>query len=174
MLTRTLSIFLFCLLSLPGISQDTVGITDIYLQVNGDSILLAYSKGNNELFSGCVKNEYDNHQLQFIIRYREGYKIDTKSFYKNGAVSEELNYVNGKLHGQYFCWDEEGKILIEGKYENGLEQGFWTFYNHGVRTSLGSYRYGCKSGIWKYFDERGKLIRREFWEGCKIHSVKEY
>lgn len=174
MLNKILLIIFFSLIYVQGSSQDTVGITEIYLQTDNNSVLLAYSKNDSKLFTGYVCDKYSNHQIQFVTYYKEGCKISTTSFYDNGEKSEVLLYVDGKLQGSYFCWDEDGKILIEGKYENGLEHGFWTFYNHGVRNSFGTYRFGCKSGIWKYFNEKGEMIKKEFYEGCKIKSVKEY
>jgi antitoxin component YwqK of YwqJK toxin-antitoxin module len=38
-------------------------------------------------------------------------------------------YENGELNGDYKTWFENGKLYVEGEYENGKEVGEWIFYN---------------------------------------------
>jgi antitoxin component YwqK of YwqJK toxin-antitoxin module len=47
----------------------------------------------------------------------------------------EANYKNGKKHGDWFIWDDNGTMRFEMHYTNGE-----------------------KTGLWKMFDENGNLV----------------
>ena len=47
--------------------------------------------------------------------------------------SEKLEYIgyrkNGKIHGEYYKYHENGKIMVAGKFRNGYYSGTWKFYD---------------------------------------------
>ena len=45
---------------------------------------------------------------------------ETKTkFYENGQKESEGNYKDGKMHGLWTEWDEEGNVTEQAKFENG-------------------------------------------------------
>lgn len=71
-------------------------------------------------------------------------------YYKNGKTQTISNYENGKLHGSYKEFYENGKISIEGHY--------WE---------------GDKDSVWVYYDEQGNETKSELWErGLQVNTDK--
>ena len=69
---------------------------------------------------------------------------------------------NGKKHGLWKYYDEDGKLIGGGCYENGKEVGPWkTYWNNGKLLSEGCYKNGEKIGIWKYYDKNGILTEEK-------------
>jgi hypothetical protein len=64
---------------------------------------------------------------------------------KNGVlILKTQTNRSGKLHGQFTSWDDNGKMIESGVYDNGLKEGPWsTIDEHGIsRTSY--YRQGVR------------------------------
>ena len=96
------------------------------------------------------------------------------------TVQEEVDS-KGVRHGDYTVWDDE-LLVIEGRYENDLEQGLWRYwhpngglsqelesdrgvaegpYHHwhdnGALAISGAFSGGSPTGPWIYWDRRGRL-----------------
>ena len=64
-------------------------------------------------------------------------------------------------------FDENGTLLQEGYFENGLEEGEWKFYsNKGWLLYTGSYESGKRTGNWFKLNKRGKKTPLDYsdWE----------
>jgi hypothetical protein len=49
-----------------------------------------------------------------------------RSFHlRSGTRRKECWYNNGKLHGRFRTWEENGKYLEQGGYTNGMRDGVW-------------------------------------------------
>lgn len=55
--------------------------------------------------------------------------IQATYFYDNGQVKQEGVYLDGKLHGQWESYNEDGTKQTSGEYNQGEKIGTWTFYN---------------------------------------------
>ncbi len=77
-------------------------------------------------------------------------------FYDHGALLREEHYVNGLLDGMMTEYDIQGKVLTQGDFIEGLEEGFW-FFEHGDHREEGQYSMGMRNGNWKYFFNDGSL-----------------
>ncbi|RNC92823.1 MAG: nicotinic acid mononucleotide adenyltransferase [Allomuricauda sp.] len=49
-------------------------------------------------------------------------------FHDNGTIAQTGHMLKGKLHGQWFMYNVEGKKIASGKYEDGIRQGKWMFW----------------------------------------------
>lgn len=57
---------------------------------------------------------------------------------------------NGKWHGHYKEFYENGALLKKGAFLNGKEDGVWTTFDFsGIVTKKGMYKNGLKQGPWK-------------------------
>ncbi|WP_343487095.1 nicotinic acid mononucleotide adenyltransferase [Allomuricauda sp. d1] len=57
-----------------------------------------------------------------------GDMVKATYFHDNGEIAQTGFYLNGKLHGQWRMYNEEGKKIATGKYEMGQRSGKWFFW----------------------------------------------
>ena len=62
-----------------------------------------------------------------------------------------------------------GKVEFEGKIENGLREGPWTYYYPtGQKKAVGNYKEGLKDGNWTMFKENGVQETVEVYKYGKL------
>ncbi len=80
----------------------------------------------------------------------------SKTFYKNGNITEIMHYKMGKLHGLVKRYALEGGLLDDLIYVDGKLNGLAKYYNaKGKIIYTGIYKNDEKVGKWEYF-ENGK------------------
>ena len=81
-----------------------------------------------------------------------------QSYFSNGNIEYEAEFVNGKLDGFTRVWLEDGTLISESEYSNDQAHGLWIKYH-----LLGSikykvrYEYGKKHGYERWFYENGQV-----------------
>ncbi len=56
--------------------------------------------------------------------------IEVVYYHDNGVVSQTGTYtLDGKLQGEWFRYDTEGKKQVSANYDNGKKVGKWFFWN---------------------------------------------
>lgn len=50
-------------------------------------------------------------------------------YYDNGQVKQEGYYLDGKLHGKWVAFNEDGSKQSIGEYNKGAKSGKWFFWN---------------------------------------------
>lgn len=58
-----------------------------------------------------------------------GNLVKATYFYDNGKVKQEGFYKDGKVHGKWISYQENGDKLAMGEYQNGQKTGKWFFWN---------------------------------------------
>lgn len=54
-------------------------------------------------------------------------------YYDNGTIQQEGTFnAAGKLHGNWYSYDANGKKIVAAKYENGDKVGKWFFWTDDV------------------------------------------
>jgi antitoxin component YwqK of YwqJK toxin-antitoxin module len=84
-----------------------------------------------------------------------------ESYFANGKLSERYTLVEGKFHGKYTSFYENGNLRAEGQYENNIMVGEWKYY----------YEDGEMLSRQKF--EKGKLIFLEAWDEESNLIVKD-
>lgn len=86
-----------------------------------------------------------------------------KTWYDNGAREMEVTFAGNKLSGTCRKYSmETDKLIAEGNYIRGVEQGYWqTYFEDGQIKTTQTYKGGQLDGPFKSYDEQGQLI----WEG---------
>ena len=95
-------------------------------------------------------------------QYKDG-KLHGKkiTYYPNGKVTEETNFVNGLKEGENNYYSPESVLLKKLKYRNDKLVGEAFHYDaSGAVMIEGFYKEGRKNGIWKYY-KGGKLVLEE-------------
>lgn len=72
-----------------------------------------------------------------------------KEYYLNGKPKALLNYDEGKIHGKAEFYYDTGKLMLEGKFKEGI-----------------------KKGKWNHYTETGQLFNKENWKKSKNKSDK--
>jgi len=98
-----------------------------------------------------------------------------KWYYKSGQLLRDENFRKGLEDGMMHEYLEDGTIITEGEYIDGLKEGEW-LYQYGDHKEIGKYRDGQKSGIWKYFHLTNENLNfeGEFVDGVPNGKHKFY
>jgi len=62
----------------------------------------------------------------------EGDKIKYTEFYPNGQVIQTGYFLNGKNHGIWTSYNQDGTKKAEGTFENGKKTDAWFFWNDAI------------------------------------------
>ena len=81
-----------------------------------------------------------------------------RSYYQNGNLEYEAEFVNGKLDGTSRVWSEDSALYSKSEYSNGQPHGVWIiFHSNGAVMHEVQYEYGQKHGVEKWYYENGQL-----------------
>ena len=97
------------------------------------STCFAQSTVKTNYENGSVKSEYvQEGDLVAVTHFYKSGQVKETGFFKNetpdgkweafavnGSKTAEINYLNGKRHGEFRVWDEFAGAYIEMKYANG-------------------------------------------------------
>jgi hypothetical protein len=78
------------------------------------------------------------------------------------SVTEHLRFSGTRLHGRFARFSRTGKLLIDGRYKNGIEDSVWSFYDAESRLIAR-----------KYF-VKGELTKTESFENAILISDREH
>ena len=65
-----------------------------------------------------------------------GNLVKSTYYYENGKVSQEGFYKDGKVHGQWTSYDQNGNKIAIGEYNNGVKTGKWFFWNKATLSEV--------------------------------------
>lgn len=91
------------------------------------------------------------------------------AYYKSGKIRcnfycNEINYEdieNSKFESKMTIYSKEGKIIIEGNYENGLKSGKWNYFTDlGVKDMEEEYEKGILNGMYARYYDNNKLYEK--------------
>lgn len=160
-----------------------------------------YKNGKKD---GTWKTYYSDDQVKQLDEYKDGDLRKTVTYYTDGSVQRERNFLNKKEHGvdKSFEW-ETGVQKSEKYYENGKQVGkqmqyFSSNLNDYIQISnyskegkmdgkytetyaetnkmkvQGQYKDGKKIGVWKYGNKDGKVTKEEKYENGKLIETKKF
>ena len=108
------------------------------------------------IISGCT-------YFEFIEKSAPQINIDIeRSYFPNGNIEYEAEYINDKLDGLSRVWLEDGTLISESEYSNGQPHGKWMQYHpNGSMKYEVYYEYGKKTGGEKWFYENGQIKSKQ-------------
>lgn len=82
-------------------------------------------------------------------------------YYQNGQKKVEGYYnAEGRKHGKWVYWREDGKKWSEGYFFEGKDDKLRrTWHENGQKHYQGKYNKGTRVGIWKFWDENGRMVK---------------
>ncbi|WP_298474645.1 nicotinic acid mononucleotide adenyltransferase [uncultured Maribacter sp.] len=58
----------------------------------------------------------------------EGEMVKATYYHENGKIAQTGFFVNEKLQGEWKMYNEEGRKIAMGQYNNGVKTGKWFFW----------------------------------------------
>ena len=104
------------------------------------------------IITGCT-------HLREVYKPSPPLNIDVeRSYFSNGNIEYEAEFVNGKLDGLSRVWLEDGTLISESEYSNDQPHGIWIKYHPigSVKYKV-RYEYGKKHGYERWFYENGQV-----------------
>lgn len=104
---------------------------------------------------------YPSGNPENILVYEEGKDeaIYQKLMFDNQSIKIEGGFLDGKKHGLWLSYYDDGSIWTKNNYNTGVLEGPYEMYTRtGTPKLQGHYTSGKESGKWKVFDESGQLI----------------
>lgn len=123
-------------------------------------IFFSCSKGTEEV----VEEKFPDGTPKLVRVYetKEGERILIKEteYYPNHFKKMEGEFKEGKRHGKWIVWYDNGNPWSEGHYKNGKRNGkSITWFENGKMRYEGKYKDDLKVGIWKFYDEQGNFVK---------------
>jgi len=92
----------------------------------------------------------------------------------DGKLSEEKNYRNDLLYGEFKEYFDGVNLRSKGVYLDGKLDGRTVYYfPNGTEVAAGFHRNGLKTGPWIYRTESGKVREKELYRNGVLASPKE-
>ena len=121
----------------------------------------------DQLYTGTYLTYYDNGNLKMESNYVEGQKHgDCKIYFSDGTLNEFRHYRNNEMDGTWITFNNLGVKVAEAAYVNGKKDGKWFIWDDegNLKYEL-CYKDGEKTGTWKSYNEMGVVINeRDYTE----------
>lgn len=83
------------------------------------------------LFSGIIFANNEKPKLEAV-----GSLVKVTYLHENGKIRQEGFYKDGKLQGQWVCYDANGNKVAVAEYNKGQKVGKWYFWNDSVLSEV--------------------------------------
>ena len=88
---------------------------------------VSYKSGKAD---GPSKSYFRNGKVSEIVTFKDSIRDGLwRRYYEEGGTEMETMHVKGKRHGVFNVFYYNGQIKIKGRYANDLPSGKWIFYN---------------------------------------------
>jgi TonB family protein len=122
--------------------------------------------------NGVSMTWYKNGQLQSqgnFINGKQAGKMQT--WHENGNLKSEMSYKDGKNEGKSLSWYENGQLESESNYVNGKNEGeSHSWYKNGKLKSEFSYTNGCYNGDVITYWPNGQVRREDHYLENKFQN----
>ena len=132
-----------------------------YIQVRNG---LAYLPNETKPFTGGFVGQYKNRQKKIEVHYKDGKRHgDFTMWHENGSMKSSGDMENNKPTGLHTLWFDNGTKHAERNYKDGKEDGMATTWHSlsGKKDSEVNYKDGKKDGMSTSWS----------WLGVKISEV---
>ncbi len=159
-------------------NSDTVNTNTINKEILTDSLTLVPAKGlvfyQGKPFSGTAITYNEIGTIVVSTDYLNGKKHGWyKKWFDDGMLSFEANYRDGKRHGITKSWWKNGNIRSESKFEDGIAEGVqMQWYKSGAKFKRINLKDGKEEGLQQSWRENGKLYNNYEAKNGRIFGLK--
>ncbi|MCW3074357.1 MAG: hypothetical protein JWP69_1426 [Flaviaesturariibacter sp.] len=145
---------------LTSCAQDDKYNLKYYKELSRGSAMIEGAPFENTIIKQSTKDT--NYSVKIIFD-DSTYRVPQTIFY----------YFKGKTHGPFTSF-VKGRIYAKGYYKNGQRDGERITYGGKFMSSKSYYKMGVKTGVWEYYDNKGKLIRKAFYDDGQLTQDVTY
>lgn len=171
-----------------GYKEDKLDGEEVKYDING--LVIRRCQYKDGKVDGLQENYF------YTNKNKEDYaKVDNLN---NPILKDRYYYKNGKKHGDYSIYTEEGNLSEWGSYyederdgtwvqrdykgnarfkvgfHRGKEHGEYIDYKDGIMTFRGNYEYGSKDGEHVYYYPQGTIKEKEVYGNNTLKSRESY
>lgn len=170
-------------------------------KIHGELRLFVYNEETERynLKEGVYDGKQHHYSSRETYTYAQGIVTHYISYHPNDQLHKEINYINGKIHGDVIEYNTQGKMvgkqsywhgilhgekmetgarghITKATYENGVLQGAYKeFFANGLAAVEGQYAENKKTGRWLVFEKNGDLKEDVTYLAGKRHGeTKRY
>ena len=100
-----------------------------------------------------------------MFRYNSYHKVITAFIFIGWAI---FHFTKKNPDNLYF---ENDQIIREGKTENSLNHGTWTwYYEDGQILIQGEFKKGNREGVWRRYDQDGNLVSESIYKNNNLNG----
>ena len=96
---------------------------------------------------------------------------EMKRFHPNEKLKAVMTFVEGSDLSDAQLFDEQGKLIAQGKYSEQKKTGEWKYLDNSKVVSTETYVNGQKNGTSKRFYKTGELLEESIWQNDKLHGM---
>ena len=99
------------------------------------------------------------------------------AYFSDGkTVYQKSDFVDGKQHGEYVEYLQNGNINYKRSYANGAEDGEWIeYYDNGNISKKENYKDGQLNGEWMTYYDNGQIrVKGQFENGEEVGEWLAY
>lgn len=113
---------------------------------------------------------YENgKKMQEVSSFNGNRNGPATTWWENGKIKSQGNYIEGKETGLWKYWDSTGNLEIEITAKEGKHHGRYTeYYTDGIKKVEGFYVNGLQNGIFYFWDKDGALIEKKIYNMGEI------
>ena len=121
--------------------------------------------------SDNIKWNEDYTSLFLVNNSVQPFTGKSKCYYSNGELSDEVNFIDGKMQGKWIYWHENGRKNSEENYRDGKLNGSsksWNMNGNLIRDK--NYKDGNPNGKWTFWHRNGQIEKIENYKDGEIHG----
>ena len=124
------------------------------------------SSGDDEERSGRFEYYYENGQLHYKARFKDGLIVDEYiEYHKDGKVKAKGVFAGGKETGEWVYYYKNGQIQAKGYFFAGKYNADWEwFYKDGTIRKKARYKNGIKDGNYTTYFKNGKTHKKAYYD----------
>lgn len=102
--------------------------------------------------------------FDYLLKRGDSIALHEVQYHNDGSILLEGDYQNGLREGEWISWYPDGTVWSKGYFRKGKRSGkSWAYHPNGKLYMKGSYEEGKKIGPWLVYDEEGNVIaNKEF------------
>ncbi len=110
---------------------------------------------DGKLFTGKLVMQSKSSHKKFTREHFHGLQT---YYYENGNIRYESNWINGKRHGPFTNWREDGSKELERNFYEDKKHGLLTeYYPSGIKQTEANFVNGKLHGLWTHWDKNGRI-----------------
>lgn len=140
------------------------------------NLILAQNSINQTDVQGKKQGVWIKKGAQGNLIYQATFKDDKpvgemKRYHENGKIKAIMVFTEGSEISDAQLFDEQGKLVGQGKYNGQKKTGEWQYLFNSKIVSTENYLNGQKNGVSKRYYKTGELLEESTWQNDKLHGI---